>query len=540
MAKETSDRSIAGGDILDAVIVGAGITGIYQLHRLRELGMRVRILEAGDGVGGTWFWNRYPGCRFDSESYSYGYFFSKLLRDEWAWSEEFAGQPETERYLNFAVDRLDLRPFIELNARVVSAEYEATTGTYIVSTADGRAFRARFLITAVGILSAPVFPAAPGLETFAGEWHHTARWPRREVDFRGKRVAVVGTGSSGVQIIPFVAQEAAHLTVFQRTANWCTPLNNAPITPEKMTWVRENFELIHQRCLSTPGGFIHRPRTEGAMEVDRAEREIYLESLYQRPGLTLLLNNFRDISTNRESNEVVTDFIARKIRSRVDDPRVAQMLTPDDHTFGMKRPPLENGYYEVFNQENVDLVSLKDEPIERFTPTGIRTAHRELPFDVIVLATGFEAATGSLLRMDIRGQDGLRLTDHWTQGPLTYLGLQTPGFPNLFIVGGPQSTTGNIPRSSEVEVDLVTRLLGHMASKGYAAVRASAAASNAWGEEVASTVRGTVLENARSWAFGSNIEGKPRTYLLWAGGVPGYRERCEAAFDDDYRGFEFA
>ncbi|WP_067673086.1 flavin-containing monooxygenase [Nocardia miyunensis] len=524
---------------LDALVVGAGITGIYQLYRLREHGFTVKALEAGGGVGGTWYWNRYPGCRFDSESYSYGYFFSPELRDEWTWSEEFAGQPETERYLNFAVDRLGLRPYIEFDARVASAEFSEEQSRWLVTTTAGAVYRARFLITAVGLLSAPVFPAAPGLEEYRGESYHTALWPAAPVDFKGKRVAVVGTGSSGVQIIPFVARDASELTVFQRTANWCTPINNRPISSEKAERIRARFDELHELCLSTPAGFIHRPRDLAAFEVSDADRTAWFQRLYDEPGLTMVMNNFRDITTDAAANAAVTDFIRAKIRERVQDPAVAEMLIPDDHTYGMKRPPLENGYYEVFNQDNVELVSLREEPIERFTPTGLATTRREMDFDMIVLATGFEAATGSLTRMDIRGSGGRELGDHWEAGPRTHLGLQAAGFPNLFIVGGPQSTTGNIPRATEIQADLVTRLLTFMTEQGHSVVTTSREAEDTWIDIVADSVRGTVLENARSWAFGSNIDGKKRAYLLWSGGIPAYRERCEEAFADGFRGFVF-
>jgi cation diffusion facilitator CzcD-associated flavoprotein CzcO len=527
--------------VRDAIVIGAGITGIHQLHRLTQAGLDAIILEAGSGVGGTWFWNRYPGCRFDSESYTYGYFFSEELRDTWAWSDEYAAQPETERYLNLAVDTLGLRARIELNAAVARAEYDERAGEWQVTTESGEVHRTRFLISAVGVLSAPVYPQVPGLDDFEGEWHHTARWPHEEVSFAGKRVAVIGTGSSGVQVIPFVAKDAASLTVFQRTGNWVTPLNNRPIDAEKTAWIRSEFDAIHDTCMSTSGGFLGRPRPEGGMEVDEAERRRYWQELYDAPGLSMVTRNFRDSTTNIDTNEALTEFIREKIRERVHDPEVAERLIPHDHTFGMKRPPLETGYFEVFNQPNVELVSLRDEPLERFTATGLATSRREFEFDLIVLATGFQAATGSIVRIDIRGEGGRSIAEHWENGPRTWLGLQTAGFPNLFIVGGPQSTTGNIPRSTETQVDLVMRLIARARELGeHTVVATTTDAEESWTATVADTVRGTVLENARSWAFGSNIEDKPRAYLLWAGGIPKYVEHCEAAFADDYRHFEFA
>jgi cation diffusion facilitator CzcD-associated flavoprotein CzcO len=531
--------------VLDALVVGAGVTGLYQLDRLLAAGFDALLLEAGSGVGGTWFWNRYPGARFDSESYSYQYFHSPELLEEWRWSEEYAGQPETERYLNLAADRLGLRPHIALDSRVEAATYVAVDGQggephWLVTTTAGQLHPARYLITAVGILSAPSFPAVPGLETFGGEWFHTGLWPDREVSFAGKRVAVIGTGSSGVQIVPYIARDAAHLTVFQRTPNWCTPINNEPISPEKTDWIRASTEAIHAACMASPGGFIHRPLTTGGLEVTEAEREAHWQSLYDRPGLSILLNNYKDISTNKDVNAALTAFIRDQIRARVDDPAVAEKLIPTDHTFGMKRPPLEDHYYEVFNSEHVTLVSLGEDPIERFEPAGIRTASGLVEVDLIVLATGFDAVTGSLLRMGIRGADDVSLADHWVDGPRTHLGLATAGFPNLFFVGGPQSTTGNIPRSTESQVDDVTALLVRMRDRSQRVVVTTSEAEDAWLDHVESTVRGTVLEHAESWAFGSNVAGKRHRYLLYAGGIPRYRQECDAAFADSERGFEFS
>ncbi|BCB89855.1 flavin-containing monooxygenase [Phytohabitans suffuscus] len=525
--------------MLDAVVVGAGISGIYQLYRLRQAGLSVQLCEAGAGVGGTWFWNRYPGARFDSESYSYGYFFSPELLEEWTWSEEFAGQPETERYLNHVVDRFDLRRDIRLGARVGSAVYDDAAAAWTVTVENGERLRARFLVTAVGPLSEPYVPAIPGLADFAGVWHHTARWPHEPVELRGKRVAVIGTGSSGVQVIPHVAAEAAELVVFQRTANWCTPINNRPITPERMREIRRTARSIHRTCRETPGGFVHRPLPVSALEVGEEERREQFQRLYDAPGLTMVLANYRDISSDRAANAAVTDFLRDKIRERVKDPEVAERLIPTDHTFGMKRPPLEDGFYEVFAQEHVSLVPLAQEPILRFTPGGIQTAARHYDIDVAILATGFDAVTGAIRRIDVRGRDGVRLDRHWEAGPRTHLGLQSAGFPNLFFVGGPQSTTGNIPRATEIQVDWVMDCLGHMADRGYRRVETTPAAEEAWLAHVESTVRGTVLEDATSWAFGSNVPGKPRVYQLYAGGIPQYRARCEEEAEAGYASFVF-
>ena len=527
--------------MLDAIVVGAGITGLYQLDLLRRAGFEARLLEAGSGVGGTWYWNRYPGARFDSESYSYQYFHNAELLERWSWSEEYAGQPETERYLNLAADVLGLREHIDLDSRVVEASYfEGKDGPHWrITTADGVVRRSRFLIAAVGILSSPSLPAVPGLEDFTGEWHHTGRWPDREVSFAGKRVAVVGTGSSGVQIIPFVAREAAELTVLQRTPNWCTPINNWLISREKAAALRASAAEIHARCMETSGGFIHGSLDLAGSTVAADERRAFWAELYERPGLSVLLSNYRDISSDADVNRALSDFLADAIRARVKDPDVADRLVPTDHTFGMKRPPLENGYYEVFNQDHVRLVSLSEDPLERFVPGGLQLRSGVVEVDLIVLATGFDAVTGSLLRMDIRGVGGRSLAEHWSEGPRTHLGLMSAGFPNLFFAGGPQSTTGNIPRATESQVEWLTAIIGRMRDRGDLRVSTDEHAEEAWLAHVESTLAGTVLEHARSWAFGSNIPGKRHRYLLYAGGLPRYRAECEAALADGYRGFIF-
>lgn len=524
---------------LDALVIGAGISGIYQLYRLRELGLDVRLLEAGSGVGGVWFWNRYPGARFDSESYSYGYFFSQRLHEEWSWSEEFAGQPETERYLNHVVDRFGLREHVLTEQRVTAMRYDQAAQDWTVTTARGDTFRARFVVTALGILSAPQFPRIPGLADYTGEWHHTGLWPDRDVEFAGRRVAVIGTGSSGVQIVPFIAKSCAQLTVFQRTPNWCTPINNRPIDATRAAEIRAHIDEIYAATQLSPSGSIHRPMLESSLDMDPEERRAHFERLYHAPGLTMALGNFRDVAVDRHANAALTGYLSEKIRARVTDPEVADRLIPRDHGFGQKRPPLENGYYEMFNRDNVTLVSTEQERIERFTATGIQTDRRHYPVDLIVFATGFEAVVGSYHRIDIRGVDDLPLTDHWSAGPRTYLGMQSAGFPNLFLVGGPQSSAGNIPRLTESQVDWVTACLAHMREHGYTSVEASKAAEDEWIEHVNSGVVGTLQETAESWAFGSNVPGRRRVFLLYAGGLPQYRDKIAEAVADGYRGFTF-
>src|SRR5882724_3227265 len=408
----------------DAIIIGAGMSGMYQLYRLRELGMRVRVFEAGTGVGGTWYWNRYPGARFDSESYSYGYSFSQELLEEWSWSEHFAPQPETLRYLNYVADKFDLRRDIQFRSRVTAAHYQDDARTWQVTLQDGSRHSARFLITAIGPLSAPTMPRVEGVASFKGQSFHTATWPHEPVSFAGKRVAVIGTGATGVQTIAEVAKTAGHLTVFQRTPNWCKPLHNAPIDAETQARIKANYPEMFKRCQESFACFIHSPDPRGTFEVTPEEREAFLEQQYATPGFGMWQGNFRDMLTNREANAIVSEFVARKIRERVKDPEVADKLIPKDHGFGTRRVPMETRYYEVYNQPNVQLVDIKETPLERITPKGIKSSDADYEFDIIIYATGFDAITGSFDRIDIRGLDGLRLRDKWAKGPQTFLGVQ--------------------------------------------------------------------------------------------------------------------
>ncbi|MBK1787096.1 flavin-containing monooxygenase [Prauserella cavernicola] len=534
----TRNDHIAEADY-DVVVVGAGISGIYQLYRLTELGLRVRLLEAGSGVGGTWYWNRYPGCRFDLESYSYGYFFSQELLDEWTWSEEYASQPETERYLNLVVDKFGLRENIQLNARVTAMVFDDATSTWATTTEDGTRLRSTYVITAVGILSAPIYPPFPGREDFRGETHHTALWPHSEVDFRGKRVAVVGTGSSGVQIVQTVAPVVKSMVVLQRTPNWCTPLNNGKISSEKAAELRRGAGELHERLLSSPGGTQYQARGERAVDVSPEQRLAVFEELYEAPGMSMVHANFSDVTRDKEANDLLNQFLADKIRERVKDPETAERLIPKDHGFGQKRPPLEIDYYEAFNQDNVRLVATGEDPVERITETGIRTSEGFHEVDMIVFATGFEAVTGSFHRIDIRGHDGVQLREHWAGGPRTHLGIQTAGFPNLFMVGGPQSTTGNIPRYTEVQADWVTACIRHMREQGFARAEVTPEAEDGWSDLAYSTIKGTLQESASSWAWGTNVPGKRRTFLLYGGGLPRYRSELDGVRDSGYQGVVF-
>jgi cation diffusion facilitator CzcD-associated flavoprotein CzcO len=522
----------------DAVVIGAGVSGLYQLYKLRELGLKVRVFETGTGIGGTWYWNRYPGARFDSESYSYGYSFSQELLEEWSWDERFASQPETERYLNYVADKFDLRRDIQFRSRVAAAHYQEETRSWEVRLEDGRRYSTRFLITAIGVLSAPTMPRIAGVETFKGQSCHTHYWPKEPVKFDGKRVAVIGTGATAVQTIQEVAKTVGHLTVFQRTPNWCAPLHNDKIGAEEMAQIRACYPEIFARCNDTPGCFIHAPDPRATHEVTQEEREAFWEKLYAEPGFGIWQGNFRDILVDRQANALISDFVARKIRQRVKDPAVAEKLIPKNHGFGTRRVPLETRYYEVYNQPNVKLVDINETPIERITPKGIKTSDAEYEFDLIIYATGFDAITGSFDRIDIRGIDGLSLNDKWKEGPQTFLGILVEGFPNLLMVMGPHAGLGNFPRAAEYSVDWVTGLVRFAHDRDVTRVEATAAGVADWTEHVLATGEGLLMNEIDSWMTGvnRNVAGKQtRKIMRYSGGHPAFREHCDAVAADGYR-----
>jgi cation diffusion facilitator CzcD-associated flavoprotein CzcO len=522
----------------DAIIIGAGMSGLYQLYRLRELGLSVRVLEAGTGVGGTWYWNRYPGARFDSESYSYAYSFSKELLEEWDWSEHFAGQPETLRYLNHVADKFDLRRDIQFRSRVVAAEYDDNRRGWHITLEDGKSCTARFLITAIGPLSAPTMPTIPGVATFTGRSFHTARWPHEPISFEGKRVAVIGTGATGVQTIQEVARTASHLTVFQRTPNWCAPLLNSKITGEEMAKLKAGYPEMFQRCQETFSCFIHTMDPRGTFEVTPEDREAFWEKLYSEPGFGIWQGNFRDMLTDRKANALISDFVARKIRQRVKDPATAETLIPKNHGFGTRRVPLETKYYEVYNQDNVKLLDITKTPIERITPTGIMTSDADYEFDIIIYATGFDAITGSFDRIDIRGVDGQVLRDRWKHGPETYLGVMVNGFPNMMMLIGPHMALGNIPRSIEYNVDWVTDLVSYARDHNVTRVEATGAGVTAWTDHVKALGVGLLSNEVDSWMTGvnRNVEGKQvRIVNRYSGSAPAYRARCDEVAANGYK-----
>jgi cation diffusion facilitator CzcD-associated flavoprotein CzcO len=544
---QLTDGSVRPGPDVDVLVVGAGITGIYQLYRAREAGFSVRLVEAGSGVGGTWFWNRYPGARFDSESYSYGYLFSRELFDEWRWQEHFAGQPETERYLNHVVDRFDLRRHIRFDAPVTAAVWDEPSGTWMVTLghgrSDGRAegsvVRARFLVAATGVLSVPYTPDVPGRESFRGEAHHTGRWPVAPVDFADKRVAVVGTSSSGVQVVPAILDDVAALTVYQRTANWCTPLNNAPITDDEQAQLRAGFDDLCRVLNTSIHGFHHPVNGRDAFDDGESERQAFYEKMWSSPGFMKLTSNYADLLFNPAANAEWCEFIARKIRGLVDDPETAERLIPRDHRFGEKRPPFVTRYFEAFNDPKVSLVDLRETPIVRMTETGIETTDGVREHDIVVWATGFDFGTGALARMGIRGRDGRALVDHWADGPSTFLGLQTRGFPNLFFPGGPHAAAGNNPRYNGDQVDFVTDVLVHARDRQCDVIEVTAESEERWTRMVdkgaARTTFGTIGQYV-----GTNIPGKPKRYLLNTGGRPKLFEVIADVVANDYQAFELS
>ena len=523
---------------VDVLVVGAGVTGIYQLYRAQELGFTVRLLEAGSGVGGTWYWNRYPEARFDSESYTYGYLFSKELWEEWEWSEHFAGQPEIERYFNYVVDRFDLRRHIDFGAKVTSTVWDETSGTWTVRTEDGTEHRARHVVAATGILSVPFVPDIPGREDFRGEQHHTGRWPKKPVNFTGKRVAQIGTGSSGVQIVPAIADEVAQLTVYQKVADWLTPLNNRPITPEEQVELKDNFESIRDTLNTSVSGFLHQITMRSGLEDTPEQRQEFYAEKWNGPGFTKLSEHYYDMTTNITVNEEWCDFIARKIRSIVQDPETAEKLIPKGHGYGGRRPPFGTGYYEAYNKPTVELVDINETPIVRITETGIETSEGHQEFDIIIWATGYDFGTGALNRLGVRGRQGLPLEEYWAEGPSTYLGVATAGFPNFYFPGGPHGALGNNPRYSGDQVDYVMELLVHARDYGHDVLEVTAEAEQEWTDLVNDSAgQSSFLKS--SYFYGANIPGKPIKQLLNPTGRWKLQELIRESVGNDFPAFAF-
>lgn len=524
----------------DALIIGAGFSGLYQLHKLRdELGLKVRVLDKASGIGGTWYWNRYPGARCDSESYYYCYSFNKEIEQTWTWSERYPEHGEIRKYLEYVAEKLHLWPDIQLDTEVTSARYDDAGNHWTIETKTGERFRAPFLITAVGCLSSANVPKLKGLETFKGAWYHTGNWPREGVDFTGKRVGQIGTGSTGIQAAPVIAGEARHLTVFQRTANYSIPARNCPVTAEEVQETRAAYDEIWKQARATTNGHPFPIPQRSALSCTPEEREALFEKAWQRGGLRFRAT-FTDILSSTEANATASDFLRRKIREVVKDPEVARKLIPTDHGFATKRPPIDTHYFETFNRDNVRLVDLKSEPIVEVTQTGIRTTEREYPLDIIVFATGFDAMTGALLNLNITGAQGHALKDAWAAGPRTYLGVQAPKFPNMFMITGPGSPSVlcNMPIAIEQNVDWVTDCIRHMRATGKQRIEAAPDATERWVEHVNEAANATLLPMASSsWYLGANVPGKPRVFMPYAGGLNRYRSICYDVAKSGYRGF---
>ncbi len=526
----------------EVIVIGAGLTGIAQLYKLKQNDFDALVLEAGEDLGGTWYFNRYPGCRFDSESYTYGYSFSQELLQEWDWTEHFSPQPENLRYLNFVADKFDLRRDMRFGAKVQAATWNEQSRTWTVRLTDGEEFSCRWLLTAIGILSAAVMPRIEGVERFQGPWFHTYNWPKEPIDLTGKRVAVVGTGATAVQLIPVIAEVVSELHIFQRRPNWCTPLHNDTISASEMAEIKANYDDIFQRCNTTAGGFIHGADPRMTFDVPEQDRYAFFEDLYNSPGFRIWLGNFRDVLLDERANEEFSTFLADKIRARVHDPVLAEKLIPNDHGFGMRRVPQETRYYEAYNRDNVHLIDLNETPIESVTETGIRTSAGDIDVDVIVYATGFDAVTGAFERIDFTGVDGRKLKDKWQAGPITQLGATTEGFPNLLMLTGPQSGSGNtnFGRGVEDAVFWTTDLLLHLREQGLTRIENTVEAEQTWNDHVRTMYEMLLLSKTKSWftGYNSNIEGRDTIrYVAYNGGAPRYRRRLATCVTNGYEGF---
>jgi len=530
--------------VVDAVVIGAGFSGLYMLKKLRDdLGLAVRVLEAGGGVGGTWYWNRYPGARSDSDSYVYGYTFDEQLWRDWEWSERYPEQHEIRAYLEHVAERFDLTKDITFGTRVTAATFDEAANLWSVTTDGGETISARYLITAVGALSSSNVPDFPGLDSFAGETYHTGEWPHEPVDFTGKRVGIIGTGASAVQAIPLIAKEAADLTVFQRTANYVIPANNGPV-PEEVKQARlADYAGIRERIQNSYFGFELQVLEKGALE--STDEEIYetLKPRWDEGGFGIWLGSYVDMFFVDEANAKVRSFLHDRIREKVQDPETAELLIPKGYPFGVKRNPLDSGYFETFNEPHVHLVDIKANPVAAITPTGVRLADgSEYAFDAIVYATGFDAMTGPLNRIDIRGRGGELLRDKWAEGPRTYLGLTSAGFPNLFTITGPQSPSvlSNMPVSIEQHVDLIARIITDLRARGAETVEPTADAEDAWVQHCQDVVAPTLFQQADTWYMGANIPGKPRVFMPNLDFVGPYRAKCDEIVETGYPGFVFS
>jgi cation diffusion facilitator CzcD-associated flavoprotein CzcO len=524
----------------DAIVIGAGFAGLYALHKLRDqMGLRTRVFEAGDGVGGTWYWNRYPGARCDIESLHYSYSFSAELQQEWEWSEKYASQPEILSYLNHVADRFNLRKDIQFNTRISSAVWDDDRGVWRVAGEDGSAATARYLISGAGNLSVPKEPEFDGIDTFSGEVYLTGKWPHEGVDVTGKKVAIIGTGSSGIQAITEIAKQAAHLTVFQRTPNYATPLRNQPSDSGRVRAIKARYPEVREAARNTRSGIPYPEALPSALAVSPEERRRVFDECWSEGGFRFFLGTFQDILVDKAANDTIAEYVREQIRQRVSDPAVAEKLTPTSYPYGTKRPPFETTYYETFNRSNVTLVDVMDTPIVAVTESGVRSTSAEYDFDIIVLATGFDAMTGPLLSMGVVGRAGQKLSDKWADGPHTYLGLTVNGFPNLFLITGPQSPSVlyNMPLAIEDHVDFTADAIRYLEQNGFDTIEATPQAEAGWVAHANEIAQSTLLPETDSWWMGSNIPGKPRVCLVYLGGASVYRGICADVVAKGYEGF---
>lgn len=527
----------------EVIVIGAGVAGIYQIKRLVDLGVSATVLEAAPDLGGTWYNNRYPGARFDSESYTYGYSFSKEVLAEWNWREMFSPQPDNLEYLNFVADKFSLRDHMQFNCRVDSAVFDESANIWRLTVSDGRTLTCSFVVMALGLLSMPTYPKIEGRADFKGQSFHTFDWPHDAPDLSDKRVAIIGTGATAIQVIGEIADKVGDLTVFQRRPNWSAPLNNSKITDSDMARIRARYDEIFETCARTPGGFEHEPDRRGFHEVSREERLALWDRLYDEPGFGIWLQNFREIFTDDDANAEISDYIADRIRQRVHDPETAETLIPKDHGFGVQRVPLETHYFEAYNRDNVHLVDISKTPLERVTETGLRTTEQDYEFDVIVYATGFDAITGAYDHVDIQGIGGERLRDKWREGPSTFLGVFIHGFPNLLMPNGPQSGSAstNYPRGIEIGVDWVTDFLEHAWANGVTRAEATEPAEARWTQHVTDMYSRMLMRKAKSWftGYNSNVEGHEEgsiRYFVYNGGMPKYVSVINEVAANGYEG----
>lgn len=538
-----NDMTAAHAAPLDAVIIGAGFTGLYQLWMLRKLGLRVRVVDAASAVGGTWYWNCYPGARTDSPSNIYQYWFSEELLADWNWSQRYPDQAESERYFNFVADRFDLRRDISFNTRVDAMTWDDAAQRWNVTTDTGETLNTQFVITALGPLSAPLVPPFEGHDRFKGKLVHTARWPREGVDLAGKRVGVIGTGATGIQVVQTIAAEVAHLTVFQRTANYAVPMINPRYDDADRAAIRARYPETREAIWTTFAGFDQPSQTRAFFSIPADERRDILERLWVDGTLKIWVGAFNEIFTDPAVSEEISAFVREKIRARIDDPQRAELLVPRDHGFGTRRVPLENGYFAAFNRANVDLIDLKATPIECFTEQGIRTSAGEIELDVIILATGFDAGTGGFLAMDIRGRNGVSLRDEWKKEVRTTMGLQIHGFPNLFTTSAPYAPAAafcNAPTCLQHQVQWITETIDYLRQHGRAVIEPTAETEQRWLTQHDELANMTLVAKTPSWYTGGNVAGKHKRLLSYIGGLPSYIEACEQVKQSDYAGFELA